>query len=446
MALNIFEPLKFSTQGINDLATQETLVITNGKITVDIVEPKRSLTFAGGNFTDVNSKGIKWTDGRKSKTLAYKDSTLWTDLSVNLAEELSYQINDTLVLSFTELGSTVTKSNLKTVGILKSLIVAGTAEFGGFAYAVSDLNRFGINTDSPAAALGINENGVGIVIGSTKASTAVIGTNTNDNLEIVTDNTARITISNSGEVRAHGKIYADEVITHRSSPVVFKASDTDSIYGKGIVWSAPFQPNKQFSYYADPDRIWSTEIIDLAEEKYFSIENKMVLSKTMLGSTVVESSLKKLGVLTELQVAGDAAVTRTLSTSKIEIGKFSVNENNLTVTDEFNVIRGSTSELKLGADIIIGTSDNNNRTVSVYGKLAVGVANPKEDVSLTVAGSVSFDNKKFTTGDSKPTLGNYNKGDIVWNTDPKATDYIGWVCVTAGSPGAWLPFGSIARQ
>jgi len=46
MALNIFEPLKFSTQGINDLATQETLVITNGKITVDIVEPKRSLTFA----------------------------------------------------------------------------------------------------------------------------------------------------------------------------------------------------------------------------------------------------------------------------------------------------------------------------------------------------------------------------------------------------------------
>ena len=150
------------------------------------------------------------------------------------------------MLSFTELGSTVTKSNLKTVGILKSLIVAGTAEFGGFAYAVSDLNRFGINTDSPAAALGINENGVGIVIGSTKASTAVIGTNTNDNLEIVTDNTARITISNSGDVRVHGKIYADEVITHRSSPVVFKASDTDSIYGKGIVWSAPFQPNKQF--------------------------------------------------------------------------------------------------------------------------------------------------------------------------------------------------------
>ena len=446
MALNIFEPLKFSTQGINDLCTQETLVVTNGKITVDVVEPKRSLTFTGGNFADVNNKGIKWTDGRKSKTLTYKDSTLWTDLSVNLAEELNYQINDTSVLSFTELGSTVTKSNLKTVGILKSLVVAGAAEFGGFAYAVSDLNRFGINTDSPAAALGISENGVGIIIGSTKASTAIIGTNTNDNLEIVTDNTTRITITTGGDVRVHGKIYAEEVVTPRSSPVLFRTTDTDSIYGKGIVWTAPFQPNKQLSYNSNPDRIWSTEIIDLAEEMYFSIENKMVLSKTMLGSTVIESSLKKLGILTELQVAGDAAVTRTLSTSRIEIGRFSVNENNLTVTDEFNIVRGSTSELKLGTDIVIGTSDNTNRTVSVYGKMAVGVANPKEDVSLTVAGSVSFDNKKFTTGDGKPTLGSYNKGDIVWNTDPKATDYIGWVCVTAGSPGAWLPFGSIARQ
>jgi FtsH-binding integral membrane protein len=54
--------------------------------------------------------------------------------------------------------------------------------------------------------------------------------------------------------------------------------------------------------------------------------------------------------------------------------------------------------------LVIALSDNTNRTVSVYGKMAVGVANPKEDVSLTVAGSVSFDNKKFTTGDGKMIL------------------------------------------
>jgi hypothetical protein len=145
MALNIFEPLKFSTQGINDLATQTSLVVSNGKITVDVVEPTKALSFTGGSFADVDGKGIKWTDGRKSKTLALKQSKLWTDMSVNLAEEQSYEINDTPVISFAELGPSVTKSNLKQVGTLRTLRVAGNTALGDFAYISSDLNRIGIN-------------------------------------------------------------------------------------------------------------------------------------------------------------------------------------------------------------------------------------------------------------------------------------------------------------
>jgi hypothetical protein len=34
-------------------------------------------------------------------------------------------------------------------------------------------------------------------------------------------------------------------------------------------------------------------------------------------------------------------------------------------------------------------------------------------------------------------------GDIVWNSDPAATEYIGWVCVSAGTPGTWKGFGQI---
>lgn len=446
MALNIFEPLKFSTQGINDLATHETLVVSNGKITVDIVEPTKSVTFLGTNLSENDGKGLKWTDGRRSKTLSFKQSELWSDMSVNLAEELSYKINETSVLSFSELGSTVTKSKLREVGVLKSLIVSGAAELGGVVYVAPNLNRVGINVEEPQAALGINENGVGIVLGSTRAGTATFGSITNDALELITDNTARITVSNKGDVRVHGTLYADEIVTQRTSPLVFKKTDTDSIYGKGIIWSER-TGNKQFAYWSNPDRILSTEIIDLDQGKYFSIENNMVLSKTSLGSTVVESSLKKLGVLTELQVAGDAAVTRTLSTNRIEIGRnFSLEENKLFVSDDFLVIRGETTELKLGSEIAIGTVENLNRVVSVYGRLAVGVSKPKDDVNLTVAGAVSFDNKKFVTGNSAPRAGSFNKGDICWNTDPKASDYVGWVCVTAGSPGAWLPFGGIANR
>lgn len=41
--------------------------------------------------------------------------------------------------------------------------------------------------------------------------------------------------------------------------------------------------------------------------------------------------------------------------------------------------------------------------------------------------------------------GSYDVGDVVWNTAPAGggATYMGWVCVTAGSPGTWKGFGLI---
>ena len=446
MALNIFEPLKFSTQGINDLATKTSLVVSDGKITVDTVESTKAISFSGGSFAELEGKGIKWVGGTKHKTLALRDSKLWTNTSINLAEEQSYEINDTPVISLGELGSTVTKSNLRQVGTLRSLNVAGSTSLGGFAVFSSDLNRVGINTETPGAAIGIRENSVDIIVGSVKNNTATVGTISNDNLELITDNTSRVSISSNGDVEVHGKLYAQEVITARSSPLIFKETSTSSNYGKGIMWTGMSGPNRQLVYQGGPDRIWASDNIDLAETKYFSINKILVLSQSTLGETVTESSLQKLGLLRELQVAGDAAVTRTLSTSKVSIGNFSVNDHELAGYEDIKVTRNDTTEISIGSNIVIGNTINQDRTVSVYGKLTVGVAVPDSDVALTVAGPVSFDNKKFTVSNRTPTSGSYNRGDIVWNSDPKATDYIGWVCVVPGEPGSWLPFGSIASQ
>lgn len=445
MALNIFEPLKFSTQGINDLATQTSLVVSNGKITVDTVEPTRAVNFSGGSFADLDGKGIRWTGGNKNKTLALKQSKLWTDLSVNLSEEQEYQINDTAVLSFGELGPTVVKSNLKTLGTLRNLRVAGSAEIGEFTYINSELNRVGINTESPNAALGIRENGVELVFGSLKNNIGVIGTTNNDGLEIITDNTARISIANNGDVKIFGKLVVDEIITQRSSPLSFNETSSSSNYGKGIVWTSPAKAS-QFVMQAGPDRIWSTEIIDLVDNKYFSINKVSVLSSTSLGDTVTESNLQKLGILRDLQVAGDAAVTRTLHTNRIEIGSFALDNHRLETTDDFTIVLNDTTEFTLGNNITVGNSNNQQRTVSVYGQMTVGVANPEPGIGLTVAGAVSFENKKFIVGSGVPNNGRFDKGDIIWNNDPKATDYIGWVCVVPGEPGHWLPFGAIAAH
>lgn len=43
-----------------------------------------------------------------------------------------------------------------------------------------------------------------------------------------------------------------------------------------------------------------------------------------------------------------------------------------------------------------------------------------------------------------PTVvGTHKVGDRVWNTEPAAGEFIGWVCVTAGTPGTWKGFGEI---
>lgn len=445
MALNTYDPLKFRSQGIDDLATENTLVITNGKITVDVVSPKQAITFSGNNLNEINGKGITWTDGNKSKNFALRDSKLWTDVDFNLAEEKTYQINDITLLSVNELGSTVIKSNLRQVGTLRSLKVSGNAEIGQFAIFNSDLNRFGINTDSPGAALGIHENGVDIVLGSQRVNTAMFGTLSNSDLEITTDNTPRITIYSKGDVRVHGKLYAQEIETQRLSPLVFLESEYNSIYGKGIIWQKN-DGNSQLTYMASPDRIWSTDTIDLAENKFFSIGGIAVLTGNSLGRTITESNLSKIGTLSELIVNGDAAITRKISTSRLEIGYFAVGENKLEAKDEFNLYRNGTSDLQVASNIVIGNESNTDRTVSLYGKVTVGVANPDDRVDFSVAGAVSFDGKKFFNGTTAPVSGQFKKGDVVWNSDPQPSNYIGWVCVVEGAPGTWAPFGLISSS
>lgn len=43
-----------------------------------------------------------------------------------------------------------------------------------------------------------------------------------------------------------------------------------------------------------------------------------------------------------------------------------------------------------------------------------------------------------------PTIGNWRRGDVVWNTGASAGGSPGWVCVTAGNPGTWKAMANLA--
>lgn len=44
-------------------------------------------------------------------------------------------------------------------------------------------------------------------------------------------------------------------------------------------------------------------------------------------------------------------------------------------------------------------------------------------------------------GTAAPTSGTFKVGDIVWNSSVELGAQVGWVCVVAGTPGTWAPFG-----
>jgi hypothetical protein len=47
-------------------------------------------------------------------------------------------------------------------------------------------------------------------------------------------------------------------------------------------------------------------------------------------------------------------------------------------------------------------------------------------------------------GTAAPATGAHVVGEIVWNTVPTSGGNIGWVCTTAGTPGTWKAWGTIA--
>ncbi len=61
------------------------------------------------------------------------------------------------------------------------------------------------------------------------------------------------------------------------------------------------------------------------------------------------------------------------------------------------------------------------------------------------AGTTSADWKLISPNyqSAAPSSGSHAVGEIVYNDAPTAGGYVGWVCVTAGTPGTWKGFGAI---
>jgi hypothetical protein len=431
-------------------------------------------TWTGGPESEIDGAGLTWISNAGIIKLAYRiGERVWTNGDIDLDEARSYQIGNIPVLSLNELGPTVTKSNIQEIGSLHYLDVLGDAVLGNVLTVNSAIQRVGINTNNPFSALDILDNNVNIIIGSQGVNSASIGTYTTSDLNIITDDTPRISIKGTGEiiigsaassdanVTINGTLTVDTLVTDtridRYSPLEFKASRDTSIYGQGLIWSGS-GAQRHFIMMAGPDRLSSTDSIEIAQNQSFYIDGQAVLSGGALGVGVSTSNLTKVGTLQSLAVQGLTtlfggldATHSTITAKSLNLVdgllRVSVNGNQINASEYLSLAVAQDEVLYAdNQQIAIGNKSNTSRVVKVFGQLTVGVNNPDPDLSLAVAGNVSFGGKKFISSDEAPTEGTFSKGDICWNNNPIVHNYIGWVCVAEGNPGEWQPFGAIGTQ
>lgn len=165
-----------------------------------------------------------------------------------------------------------------------------------------------------------------------------------------------------------------------------------------------------------------------------NINGKAVLSDTRLGNTVVDSNLRKVGVLRELQVDGETLLADSLYVSPA--GRIGINTDEPTHAlclwdEEVQLVVGKQKQ-----DVaVIGTTREQELRLQ---------SNGKSNVILHSTGKTQIDNpvlngKTFTANDIVPGY-NGALGDICWNSNPGPGKPIGWVCV---GNTQWFKFGII---
>jgi len=247
----------FSSTGITDNATSSTLLVTDGKITV----PSITVNTVDGNVTvrgDIKvygmldaglvrtteiitnqrheaqflefstpadtaaGHGLLWKGSpNKQFVLRLQPDRFWSTENIDILGSKSYMIDELPVLSRDTLGSNVVNSSLQNLGVLSNLTVSGAVSIGDYIHFNPVSQRLGIGTDTPNGLLSLLDyvNNVEIIIdGDSTNGYGKIGTYSTKGFELVTDDTVRISITETGNItlgqefkdstiiRAYGKI------------------------------------------------------------------------------------------------------------------------------------------------------------------------------------------------------------------------------------------------
>ena len=177
----------------------------------------------------IAGKGILWQGADYTKQLVYQDEKIFSSENLDLARNKHISINDVPVITENSLGTSITRSNLQTVGHLDGLIVNGSFRVNNYLVFDANSDRLGIGTDEPNSALTVVDDAVEIGIGAKDYSDGAIGTFNSATLHIVTGNEKRITIGADGDIQLGSRTNGDiKVNVHGSLGVNVTSIDNRS--------------------------------------------------------------------------------------------------------------------------------------------------------------------------------------------------------------------------
>ena len=204
----------FRTQGIVDSANEIELTVMDGVVVVehDFVAKKvqvtddltvKNLVVSGTINTDNHS----WNELKDviSQQVLTAATEQWRQDLVDQVVELSrtaginfdsVMIDNQPLVENNTLGTAVIDSHLQSTGILRSLKVAGAAQFGQTMHVAG--RRVGINTQDPEMALSVWDEEVSIIAGKLSKQQAFVGTARLQNLAIGVNRIPQIEIDADG--------------------------------------------------------------------------------------------------------------------------------------------------------------------------------------------------------------------------------------------------------
>jgi hypothetical protein len=184
---------------------------------------------------------------------------------------------------------------------------------------------------------------------------------------------------------------------------------------------------------ATQDRILNylqTQTLDIAQ---LTIDNRVVIEGNTLTTAVLNSRLQSVGVLRDLQTAGETLLSETLYTTNRRVGINTMDPSTaLSIWDE---------EIELGLGKIslntaqFGTRRDHDLILSSNGKNNVTL---KSDGTTEIA-QLQIGNMQFLTRPSPPA-DNMPKGTVVFNENPSLGGPLGWVSL---GDARWANFGII---